>query len=68
MVIRFIGPAEMFGCVAAFGGGRYPGTATAVEDGRVIGWTRIAARHPMARHPRAVSRSTSRSPVRTSPR
>ena len=52
VVVRFISQAEMFGCVAAFGGGRYPGTATAVEDGRLIGWTQGAARHLMERHPR----------------
>lgn len=52
VVVRFIGPGELFGCVAAFGGGRYPGTATVVEDGRVIGWTQGAARHLMERHPR----------------
>jgi CRP-like cAMP-binding protein len=51
VVVRFIGPAEMFGCAAAFGGGRYPGTATAVEDGRVMGWTQTATRHLMERHP-----------------
>jgi CRP/FNR family transcriptional regulator, nitrogen oxide reductase regulator len=52
VVVRFIGPGEMFGCVAVCGGLRYPGTATAVEDGRLIGWTQGATRHLMERHPR----------------
>ncbi len=51
VVVRFIGPGEMFGCVAVCGGLRYPGTATAVEDGRLIGWTQGATRHLMERHP-----------------
>lgn len=52
LVVRFIGPGEMFGCVAVFGGRGYPGTATAVEDSRMLGWTRGAVEHLMERHPR----------------
>ena len=44
--------AKMFGCVAVFGGHRYPGTATAVEDCRMIGFTKGAMQHLMERHPR----------------
>src|SRR3546814_2711324 len=32
VIIRYIGPKEMFGCVAVCGGLTYPGTATAVVD------------------------------------
>ena len=52
VVVRFIAPGEMFGCVAVFGGRRYPGTATAVEDTRMLGWTKGATQHLMERHPR----------------
>lgn len=52
VVVRFIGPGEMFGCVAVFGGRHYPGTATAVEDCRMIGFTKGAMEHLMERHPR----------------
>ena len=51
-MVRFIGPGEMFGCVAVFGGQRYPGTATAVEDCRMIGFTKATMQHLMERHPR----------------
>lgn len=40
VIIRYIGPKEMFGCVAVCGGLRYPGTATAVIDSWALGWTR----------------------------
>jgi CRP-like cAMP-binding protein len=52
VVVRFMGPGEMFGCVAVFGGRRYPGTATAVEDSRLLGWTKGATQRLMERHPR----------------
>jgi CRP-like cAMP-binding protein len=52
VVVRFIGPGEMFGCVAVFGGQRYPGTATAVEECRMLGFTKGAMEHLMERHPR----------------
>jgi CRP/FNR family transcriptional regulator, nitrogen oxide reductase regulator len=52
VVVRFIGPGEMFGCVAVFGGRHYPGTATAVEDCRMIGFTKGAMQHLMERYPR----------------
>ena len=38
VVIRFIGPGEMFGCIAVFVGGDYPGTATAVTDSQMLAW------------------------------
>lgn len=38
VVIRFIGPGEMFGCIAVFVGGDYPGTATAVTDCQILAW------------------------------
>lgn len=38
VVIRFINPWEMMGCVAVSGGTEYPGTARAVEDSGVLVW------------------------------
>ncbi len=40
VIVRYIGPKEMFGCVAVCGGLTYPGTATAVLDSWALGWTR----------------------------
>jgi CRP/FNR family transcriptional regulator, nitrogen oxide reductase regulator len=40
IIVRYIGPKEMFGCVAVCGGLKYPGTATAVMDSWALGWTR----------------------------
>jgi CRP-like cAMP-binding protein len=40
VIIRYIGPKEMFGCVAVCGGLSYPGTATAVVDSWALGWPR----------------------------
>jgi CRP-like cAMP-binding protein len=40
IIVRYIGPKEMFGCVAVCGGLSYPGTATAVVDCWALGWTR----------------------------
>ncbi|HMA14476.1 MAG: Crp/Fnr family transcriptional regulator [Bacteroidota bacterium] len=42
VIIRYIGPKEMFGCIAVCGGLTYPGTATAVIDSWALGWTRHA--------------------------
>ncbi|MBX6323574.1 MAG: cyclic nucleotide-binding domain-containing protein, partial [Rhodospirillaceae bacterium] len=38
VVVRFIGPREMFGCVVVSGGQRYPGTATATVDSVAVAW------------------------------
>ncbi|MEQ8354055.1 MAG: Crp/Fnr family transcriptional regulator [Kiloniellaceae bacterium] len=40
VTIRYIGPREMFGCVAVCGGLTYPATATAVLDSWALGWDR----------------------------
>lgn len=40
IIIRYIGPKEIFGCVAVCGGMAYPATATAVLDSWALGWTR----------------------------
>jgi CRP-like cAMP-binding protein len=51
VVVRLLGAGEMMGCVAAWGGGQYPGTAVAQEETFVIGWPgtvlgRLVERHP----------------------
>jgi len=40
VIIRYIGPKEMFGCIAVCGGLTYPGTATAVVDSWALAWSR----------------------------
>lgn len=51
VIIRYIGPKEMFGCVAVCGGLTYPGTATAVVDSWALGWTRSAIADLAQTHP-----------------
>jgi CRP-like cAMP-binding protein len=51
VVVRFIAPREMFGCVAVAGGATYPGTATAMSDSSAIGWSQATTEQLMRRHP-----------------
>lgn len=51
VIIRYLGPREIAGCVAVCGGMSYPATAEAVEDTWLLSWTRpriaeLADRHP----------------------
>ncbi|HET7409767.1 MAG TPA: Crp/Fnr family transcriptional regulator [Paracoccaceae bacterium] len=51
VIIRYLGPREIAGCVAVCGGMPYPATAEAVEDTWLLAWTRpriaeLAERHP----------------------
>lgn len=50
-VIRFIGPGEMYGTVAALMGKPFPADAIAVVDSLEIYWTVAAMRQLMARYP-----------------
>lgn len=54
VLVRFVGPWQPFGAVAALEGGHYPVTAQAVEPTRVYEWprpviTELAARYPALR-------------------
>lgn len=40
VIIRYLGPRDIAGCVAVCGGVPYPATATAVEDSWFLTWTR----------------------------
>lgn len=51
VTIRYIGPKEMFGCVAVCGGLSYPATATAVVDSWALGWTRRSIAELVEDHP-----------------
>lgn len=51
LVIRFIGPGEMFGTVALFTDGLYPAAAAAVIDCLEISWTKSALLDLIGRHP-----------------
>jgi CRP-like cAMP-binding protein len=51
VIMRYLGPRDIAGCVAVCGGVPYPATATAVEDTWLLSWTRpriaeLAERHP----------------------
>jgi CRP-like cAMP-binding protein len=51
VIIRYLGPRDIAGCVAVCGGVPYPATATAVEDTWLLTWSRprvaeLAERHP----------------------
>jgi CRP-like cAMP-binding protein len=52
MVVRFVGPGEMFGTVALFTDRRYPAEATTVLDAVEISWTEAALLGLIERHPR----------------
>lgn len=51
LVIRFIGPGEMFGALAMFYDGNYPADATAVDDCVELRWSAAAMNELMHRHP-----------------
>src|SRR3546814_18737948 len=40
VIVRYLGPKDVAGCVAVCGGMPYPATATAVEDTWVLAWPR----------------------------
>lgn len=51
VVIRYLGPRDIAGCVAVCGGVPYPATATSVEDTWLLHWSRpriaeLASDHP----------------------
>lgn len=52
VIVRFIPPGQMFGCVPSFIEAPYPATATAVVDCVVAGWHNAVLRELMERHPR----------------
>ncbi|WP_029009660.1 Crp/Fnr family transcriptional regulator [Azospirillum halopraeferens] len=52
VVMRFIGPGEMFGTLAVFAGGIYPADAVAVADSVEIHWTAATMTALMELHPR----------------
>lgn len=52
VVVRYIGPGEMFGCVAVTGQQAYPGTASAALDSTVVAWSASEAAGLVERHPK----------------
>jgi len=51
VIVRYLGPREIAGCVAVCGGVPYPASAIAVEDTWLMSWSRpriaeLAERHP----------------------
>jgi CRP/FNR family transcriptional regulator, nitrogen oxide reductase regulator len=52
VVVRYIGPGEMFGCVAVSGQPCYPGTASAVTDSVAVAWDARTAGELIERHPK----------------
>ncbi len=51
VVVRFIGPGEMFGTVALFTDGRYPADATALGETVKASWSEAELLDLMTRHP-----------------
>ena len=51
VIIRYLGPREVAGCVAVCGGVPYPATAEAVEDTWLLSWTRPRIAELSERHP-----------------
>lgn len=52
VVIRYVGPNQIFGALALFYGGRYPADAIAVTDCVEIQWSSAAILELMQRYPR----------------
>jgi CRP-like cAMP-binding protein len=52
VVVRYIGPGEMFGCVAVTGQPAYPGTASAALDSTVVAWSVSEASSLVEKHPK----------------
>jgi CRP-like cAMP-binding protein len=52
VVVRYIGPGEMFGCVAVTGQQAYPGTASAALDSTVVAWSAAEAASLVEKHPK----------------
>jgi CRP/FNR family transcriptional regulator, nitrogen oxide reductase regulator len=52
VVVRYIGPGEMFGCVAVTGQQAYPGTASAALDSTVVAWSASEAAGLVEKHPK----------------
>ncbi len=51
LLVRFIGPGDMFGTVALFTDGRYPAEAVTVVDSVEASWSEAALRTLMRSHP-----------------
>ena len=51
VIIRYLGPREIAGCVAICGGIPYPATAEAVEDTWLLSWTRARIAELAERYP-----------------
>jgi CRP-like cAMP-binding protein len=51
MVVRFVGPGDMFGVAMAIKSETYPGTATAVVDSLALVWPNSAWTGLISRHP-----------------
>lgn len=52
LIVRFVGPGEMFGTMALFTDRRYPAEAAAVLDSVEASWTETALLALIERHPR----------------
>lgn len=52
VLVRFIGPGEMFGTVPLFTDGRYPAEARTLVESVELTWTRAALLELIERHPR----------------
>lgn len=52
VVVRYIGPGELFGCVAVTGQQAYPGTASAALDSTVVAWDAVEASVLVEKHPK----------------
>src|SRR5690242_6575898 len=51
LIVRFVGPGELFGTVALFTDRHYPAEATTVIDSVEISWTEEELRELLHRHP-----------------
>jgi len=57
VVLRYVGPGEIFGGIAALGHGEYPVTAEVAEAGETLTWDGDALSRLMERYPRIALRA-----------
>jgi CRP-like cAMP-binding protein len=56
VIVRFVGPGELLGAVAALSDARYPASAEVVDDAQLLVWSRAALAPILALHPEITTR------------
>lgn len=59
VIIRYLGPGELVGYATLSGGATHPGTATAVDDVHLAGWSAATIKSLIARYPAVAANALS---------